>query len=86
MRQFGDYKIKFINVYTIFQKSLKLKFNLKQQVPNIRCKDRPKSTQEILLWSKETCGSIFYIKREIYLVTTIIELLKLSAIAFKYFV
>lgn len=38
---------------------------------------------EILYWSKETCGSIYYIKREIYLVTMIIELLKLSAIAFK---
>ncbi|RNA10812.1 serine threonine- kinase TBK1 [Brachionus plicatilis] len=54
-----------------------------KSIPSIRCKQKPKSAAEIIAWSKETCGSIFYIKREIYLVTTIIELLKLSAIAFK---
>ncbi|CAF0916400.1 unnamed protein product [Brachionus calyciflorus] len=54
-----------------------------KSIPNIRCKQNPTQTAEIIAWSKETCGSIFYIKREIYLVTTIIELLKLSAIAFK---
>lgn len=53
------------------------------QVPNPRCKTAVKTTNEIISWSKETCGSIYYIKREVYLVTNIIELLKLSAIVFK---
>ena len=52
-------------------------------IPPISFKDRPKRTIDILGWSKETCGVIYYIKREIYLVTNIIELLKLSAIALK---
>lgn len=57
--------------------------NIIKSIPNLRCKTSTKTTSEIIQWSKETCGSIYYIKREIYLVTMIIELLKLSAIAFK---
>lgn len=52
-------------------------------VPSLSFKDKPKKTAEILGWSKETCGIIYYIKREVYMVTNIIELLKLSAIALK---
>jgi TANK-binding kinase 1 len=54
-----------------------------KQIPELRCKLNPKTVGEIILWSKETSGSIYYIKRGIYLVTMIIELLKLAAIAFK---
>jgi len=57
--------------------------NIIKSIPNLRCKSPPKVTAEIIAWSKETCGSINYIKREVYLITTVIELLKLSAIAFK---
>ena len=59
------------------------KFKFYPKVPQLRCKSSPKSANEIVMWSKEACGSIHYIRREIYLVTSIIELLKLSAIAFK---
>ena len=52
-------------------------------VPALRGPLVPRTTSEIIWSAKETCGSIFYIKREIYLVTMVIELLKLSAIAFK---
>lgn len=57
--------------------------NIIKSIPNLRCKNSPKQTNEIIYWAKETCGSIFYIKREVYMITMIIELLKLSAIAFK---
>lgn len=54
-----------------------------KQLPQLRSKLAPKTIQEITSWAKETTGSIYYIKREVNLVTMIIELLKLSAIAFK---
>merc|ERR1712127_292125 len=57
--------------------------NIIKSIPNLRCKSSPKQTNEIIYWAKETCGSIYYIKREVYMITMIIELLKLSAIAFK---
>ena len=55
-------------------------------VPTPNFKDRPRKAVEILGWSKETCGTIFYIKREVYLISGIIELLKLSGIALKYYI
>lgn len=57
--------------------------NIIKSIPNLRCKNSPKQTNEIIYWAKETCGSIYYIRREVYMITMIIELLKLSAIAFK---
>lgn len=57
--------------------------NIIKSIPHLRCKNSPKQTNEIIYWAKETCGSIYYIRREVYMITMIIELLKLSAIAFK---
>ena len=54
-----------------------------KSIPELRCEQTPKSVSEMMHWAKETCGSIYYIKREVYLVTILMEVLKLSAIAFK---
>jgi hypothetical protein len=43
----------------------------------------PKTASEIAIWAREMCGSMYYIKKEIYAIINIIDLLKLSAIAFK---